>query len=72
MNHRYISDTEIHQHQRDIRLNAYRARHSFTISGIRSLFGNTFIALGLMIHGQCEKRADIRTTSPAVASAHSV
>lgn len=72
MNHRYISDIEIQQHQRDIRLGACRARNSFTISGIRSLFGNTFIAFGLMIHGQCEKRADLRTSSPAVASAQSV
>lgn len=72
MNHRYISDSEILQHQRDIRLNACRARHSFTMSGIRSLFGNTFIAFGLMIHGQCEKCAETRTASPAVASAHSV
>lgn len=72
MNHRFISDIEIAQHQRDIRLRAYRARHSFTISGLRSLFGNTFIALGQMIHGQCEKRTETRTASPAVASAHSV
>lgn len=56
MNTRLITESEIAQRQLEVRQGAYRARHAFTISGIRQLIGSTFIALGMRMHGECESR----------------
>lgn len=71
MNTRLITESEIAQRQLEVRQGAYRARHAFTISGVRQLIGSTFIALGTRLHGQCENR---RLQNPKTASvpAHGV
>lgn len=54
LNTRLITQSEIAQRQFQVRQGAYRARHAFTISGMRQLIGNTFIALGTHLHGKSE------------------
>lgn len=56
MNTRYISESEISQRQQHIRSSARAARYTYTVTGLRQLFGSTFIALGTRIHGCMEKR----------------
>lgn len=56
LNTRYISQSEIAERQFQVRYGAHRARHAFSITGIRQLFGNTLIALGTQLHGTCERR----------------
>ena len=51
MNSRLITEQEIVARQLEIRTGAYRARHGFSISGIQRLIGNTFIAMGMHMHG---------------------
>lgn len=71
MNTRLITESEIVQRQFEVRQGAYRARHGFTIAGMRQLIGSTFIALGTRLHGQCENR---RLQNPQTTSvpAHGV
>lgn len=71
LNTRLITESEIAQRQLEVRQGAYRARHAFTIAGIRQLFGSTFIALGMRLQGECENRR-IATTQPAVVPQHGV
>lgn len=54
MNIRHISQSEIAERQLQVRLGAYRARHAFSISGIRQLIGNTIIALGTQVSGNSQ------------------
>ncbi len=56
LNTRLITQSEIAQRQYEVRKGAYRARHAFTISGVRQLIGSTFIALGTYLHGKSETR----------------
>ena len=65
---RLITQSEIAQRQLQVRTDAHRARHAFTLSGVRQLIGNTFIALGMRMHGENESRrieAPRRTSVPA-------
>lgn len=48
--------SEVAQRQLQVRQGAQHARHAFTISGVRQLIGNTFIALGTHLHGKSESR----------------
>lgn len=52
MNHRYIFNSEVHHHQSIIRQDAHHARSSFSVTGMRRLIGNTFIALGELLYGK--------------------
>lgn len=54
LNTRFITESEIQQRQSQICTDARRARNAFSISGVRQLFGNTLIALGEKLNGQCE------------------
>lgn len=69
MNSRFITTSEIAARQLQVRTEAHRARHSFTISGVRQLVGSTFIALGTRVVGQCEQKATAADISSASASA---
>ena len=71
MNTRLITESEIAQRQFEVRQGAYRARHSFTISGVRQLIGSTFIALGMRLQGECESRR-FANTQPTAVPQHSV
>lgn len=55
LNTRLITQLEITQRQHDLRYGASAARNGFTLPGLRQLFGNTFIALGMLVHGRNEK-----------------
>lgn len=69
MNTRFITEQEILARQAEIRAGAYRARHAFSISGVRHLIGNTFIAMGMLLHGTGEKRQQLTDTSPQAIAA---
>lgn len=66
MNMQLITETEILQRQLDVRSGAYQARNSFTIPGVRQLFGNTFIALGMRMHGRGEKCREALSKKPGI------
>lgn len=72
MNMRFISDSEIQQRHEDVRNGAHRARHSFTVSGVCQLFGNTFIALGMRMYSLGEKRREAPIVKPTAMPAHSL
>lgn len=72
MNGRYISEIEINQHQQNVRIGAYRARNAFTISGVRQLLGNTFIAIGMGVHGRSETCRETLSKKPGTMPAHGV
>lgn len=68
LNTRLITESEIAERQLQVRHGAHRARHAFTVSGVRQLIGNTFIALGTHLHGKSETRRKTIVT-PASATA---
>lgn len=69
MNIRLITEQEIALRQQDVRNGAYRARQGFSIIGIRRLVGNTFIAMGMLLHGTGKRHHTATDTSPqAIAS----
>lgn len=61
---RLITQSEIDQRQLSIRQGAHAARNGFTLSGLRQLFGNTFIALGQLVHGRNEKCLETLSKKP--------
>lgn len=69
MNTRLITDQEISLRQQNIRTGAYRARHGFSIIGIRRLVGNTFIAMGMLLHGTGRNNHTATDTSPQAIAA---
>lgn len=68
LNTRLIMQSEIAQRQFQVRQEAYRARHAFTVAGVRQLIGNTIIALGTQLHGKSETRHET-LTHPVSATA---
>lgn len=64
LNTRLIMQSEITQRQQNIRYGANAARNGFTLSGIRQLFGNTFIAMGMLVHGRNEKCLETLSKKP--------
>lgn len=54
MNTRLITQAEIISHQQALVSDFHRSRTTFTIAGLRQLFGNTLIALGTQLHGCIE------------------
>ena len=69
LNTRLITDQEISLRQQDIRTGAYRARHGFSIIGIRRLVGNTFIAMGMLLHGAGKNSHTATHASPQTIAA---
>ena len=68
LNTRLISQSEIAHRQLQVRQEAYRARHAFTVAGVRQLIGNTIIAFGTQLHGKSETRHET-LTHPVSATA---
>lgn len=58
MNTRLITNREIEDKQQSISTDFRRSQQVFSIGGIRHLFGNTIIALGVRIHGCLEERRE--------------
>lgn len=69
VNLRYITYNEILERQMQVRCEAHRARHAFSVTGIRHLVGNTIIALGTHLHGKSETRYEpiVDTATATVA-----
>lgn len=58
MNARLITQEEVAEKQQSLRSTYLRTQAGFSISGIRQLMGNTFIAMGHRIHGRREERRE--------------
>lgn len=72
MNVRLVTQEEVAERQQSLRATYLRTQCGFSISGIRRLMGNSFIAAGEKILGRSEERRVVLTKASPLKPARGI